>query len=235
MNRAIILLTLSIILLTVILKGYYRVETVRNEYVGAKDTLISIAEARYASLDSLIKYYRMNFSEESEIIDETERALSDFHKGNMKSIEGLENYIFNMNKNLESTDMTDVRVDSIRIFLSHIEESNNLFRKALDRYNSTIARFEEIYSNPFYSLFARFMIGERPMPITIEHRLLNVNFLPVEHISAVKSEALEELIESAIRGDTLKEPPGSTRVDTLKKEEGEGDKSDQAGVSTPGE
>ncbi len=235
MNRTIILLTLAIIVLTAVLKGYYRVEMIRGEYTGTKDTLTTIAKARYAPLDSLVKYYRMNFSEEPEIINETDRALNEFHRGNLKSIERLENFIFNMKKELENVDITDTRVDSIRMYLSHIEGSDNLFKGTIERYNSTVIRIKDIYSSPFYGLFARFMIGKRPQPISIKYRLLNLNLLSVKRTPSAKSEVMEMLIENAIQGDTLEESPGSTRVDTLKKEEGEGDKSDQAGVSTPGE
>ena len=227
MKRTIAALVLVIVFLTLFLKGYYRVEMALMDYKGARDTLINIASTRYMALDSLIDYYRRSFSEESEMVEMIQRELEEFHEGKLQSIGNLENYIFNIEESLKNADYSDERVDSIKLLLNHLHQSDELLKEALNSYNRKVKIIDTLYSSPLYGLFSRFMIGRKPEEISIERKSLEIEFLPEERKSIrEKEEVLERLME---------EFKDSTTVDTLKKEEGEGDKSNQAGISTPGE
>ncbi|GEM_PF-2113767 len=228
LNSIIAGLIVIIVLLTLFLRGYYRVQMALEGVKEAKEKLIQLAEKRYEPLDSLVSYYRRTFSEESSFIERLDSNLKAFHEENrVAAIPPIENQIFNLKNFLDKVEAQDERLDTIRLYVYRTEKYDSSIQKAITAYNRSVEEFNRKTKGPIYDPFKRFMVGEIPHPIKVEYRLEKDYILPVETRAR---EEKETVLSSIVREvlDTIPE-------DTLKKEGGESDKSDTAGVSTPGE
>jgi len=228
LNRIIAALTVLIIFLTLFLRGYYRVQMAAEGVKEAREKLLEIAEKRYEPLDSVVSYYRRTFTEESSFIERLDSHLKEFHsKKQVRLIPPLENHIFNLKNFLDKVEAEDERLDSIRLYVYRTEKYDKAIQEAINLYNQRVEEFEKKTKGPIYKPFRRFMVGEEPHPIKVEYRLEKDYILPVE----TKAREEKEMVLSSIVKEVLDTIP----EDTLKKEGGESDKSDTAGVSTPGE
>ncbi len=228
LNRFIAGLTVLIVLLTLFLRGYYRVKLAAKRVKEAKEELVEVAIQRYEPLDSVVSYYRRTFTEESSFIERLDSNLKEFHKKkDVKSIPPLENHIFNLKNFLDKVEAEDDRIDTIRLYVYRTEKYDSSMQRAISLYNSRVQEFVNRTRGPIYEPFRRFMVGEIPHPIRVEYRLEKDYILPVE----TEAREEKEMVLSSIVREVLDTIP----EDTLKKEGVESDKSDTAGVSTPGE
>ncbi len=228
LNRFIVALTALIVLLTLFLRGYYRVKFAKEEVETARKELIRTAEKRYESIDSMVSYYRKKFAGESPFIERLDSSLIEFHREkDVKYIPTIENYIFNLKEFLDRVEAEDERIDSLRLYVYRTEKFDTSMHKAISRYNESVKKFEEVTRGQIYRPFRRFMVKREPQPIELEYRLEEDYLLPVE--TSAREE--KEMILSSIVEEMLDTVPR----DTIKKEGGESDKSDTAGVPTPGE
>ncbi len=228
LNRFIAILAVVIVLLTLFLRGYYRVKMAVREVESAKEKLLKIAGMRYEPLDSVVSYYRRSFTEESSFIERMDSSLRKFHdEKDVESIPPIENHIFNLKNFLDRVEAEDERIDSLRLYVYMTEKFDSSMKKAITRYNASVKKFRKNTEGPLYSPFRRFMVGKEPHPIKVQYRLEKDYILPVE----TRAREEKEMVLSSIVEEILDTVP----EDTIKKEGVESDKSDTAGVSTPGE
>jgi len=233
LNRLIIALTVIIVILTLFLRGYFRVQMAAQEINEAKKELLETAQMRYEPLDSIIAYYNRTFNGKSQFIKRMDSALAEFKKnGQISAIPVIENSIYNLKNFLDSVEGEDERLDTLRLLVYRVVKYDTPMKEAIERYNAAVESLSTKTSSALYTPFKKFIIKRKPILIKIEYQTEEGQVLPVEtEAREIKEHILSTIVEEVI--DTLL--TDSLKEDTLKKEGGESDKSDTAGIPTPRE